>query len=159
MTPTIADSGSWSLGVLIGGPFAVLFMLLGLAALVVGVLMQRDAGDGWPYIGGAIAYLLALGLFLASPLCYWPFSAEYHQWRDVSGTVQQIDKRLIGSGDGMEEKFVVRLEGTSQQFACDDTRCAQVRVGDSLSLSCKRAWQYTGTDGYDCRFISTEVTR
>lgn len=154
----IADSGTWSLGVLIGGPVTVLLALIGLAAIGVGIwLKAKGERDTWILTGGGSAWLAVVVGLAVSPLGFWPFAAEYHQWREVSGTVQQIDKRLIGSGDKMEDKFVVRFTDGGLQFGCDDTRCASVREGDSLTLSCKRAWQYTGTDGYDCRFVSTEA--
>ena len=58
----------------------------------------------------------------------------------------------------MEEKFVVRYEdGGGQQFGCTDTRCASVKPGDTLTLACKRAWEWAATDGYDCRFRATEA--
>ena len=160
----IADSGTWSLGVLVGVPL----FGLSLVALVIGglwlVRYDRRASDidkGIPKVLGigCLTTAVVLTVLLASPAGYYPFSAEYHQWREVSGTVTQIDKRLIGNGKSMEDKFVVRFDGDRQQFGCDDTRCASVREGDELTLSCKRAWQYTGTDGYDCRFVSTEATR
>lgn len=158
------SSGSWSVGVLVGVPVTV----LGVAGLVVGGLLllrhDRKMSDGnydkgIPKLAGIVCLAVAglLVVLALSPAGFYPYRAEYHQWRDVSGTVVKIDKRLIGSGDKMEDKFVVRYEGSTLQFGCDDTRCAQVEEGDSLTLSCKRAWQYTGTDGYDCRFVSTEA--
>lgn len=162
--PTIADSGPWSLGTLIAMPVG---LALAIAFAIGGVWLIRSdrnlhpssADKGlvkWLGIGSLGAAFISLG---ATAWGMYPYSAEYHQWRDVSGTVAKIDDRLIGTGDGMETKFVVRFEGSGMQFACDDTRCAQVEPGDALTLSCKRAWQYTGTDGYDCRFVATEAAR
>jgi hypothetical protein len=159
----IADSGTWSLGVLVGLP---LFALLLIALVIGGILLIRfdrrvgsyDRGIPKALGIGSLITAALVAVTMVTPAGYYPFSAEYHQWREASGTVVKIDKRLISSGkDSMEDKFVVRFEGDGQQFGCDDTRCAGVEVGDSLTLSCKRAWQYTGTDGYDCRFVSTEA--
>lgn len=155
----ISPDGPWSLGVLVGGPIAVVLILIGLAVVAFGIAEQRTSRDGVGLMVGGSLWAGLIVLICALPMVgYYPYSAEYHQWRDVTGTVQQIDKRLISSGDSMEDKFVIRF-GDGQQFSCDDTRCAQVAEGDDVTLSCKRAWQYTGTDGYNCRFVSSEAGR
>lgn len=153
---------TWSLGTLIWLPISAL-LVIGLIAF--GEIAKRaregastyDKGlwTGTKWCSRALALLFVIGTALGM----YPYAGEYHQWRDVAGTVASIDNRLIGTGDGMETKFVVRFADTDQQYGCDDTRCAQVREGDRLTLSCIRAWQYTGTDGYDCRFVSTEAHR
>lgn len=155
MNVLTATESSWSLGVLIGLPVAVLLMIVGVAIAVLGSLWDDFTPGMWIVIGTVIV-VCSIGV---TAFTLYPYDAEYHQWRQVDGTVAKIDKRLIGSGDKMEDKFVVRFEGNGQQYGCDDTRCAQVVAGDALTLSCKRAWQYTGTDGYDCRFVSTEAAR
>lgn len=150
-------SMTWSLGVLIGVPAAVICLVFGFVALGIFAKWQREDHDALPLVGGAVAFILVVIGICASPVVgFYPYSAEYHQWRDHGGVVAKIDNRLISTGKAMETKFVVRFEGSTQQYGCDDTRCASVQVGDRLTLSCKRAWQYTGTDGYDCRFVSTE---
>lgn len=153
---------AWSLGVLIWLPiFALLLAVLTATAVLAFRYHVKHDGKG-SYYGDALwigipAVVIAVGLIVGTTWGMYPYRAEYHQWRDVSGQVVSIDNRLIGTGDGMETKFVVRFDGSGQQYGCDDTRCASVREGDHLTLSCKRAWQYTGIDGYDCRFVSTEV--
>lgn len=144
----------WSLGVLIGLPLAAI-VLIGLFGL--GVLFA--SGKEW---GVAAGFFLAFAVFLAfllSPLGYYPYKAEYHQWQPHGGTVASIDKRLMGGSDNLEEKFVVRFEGSPQQYGCSDTRCASVHPGDRLSLTCKKDWEYAAVDGYNCRFVSTEAAR
>lgn len=157
------DSGSWSLGVLIGIPA----LALGIGALVALGLLARwwsanradSIDEGLLKWVGRILLGCAVVTLILGVAGYYPFGGEYHQFRDVSGTVAKIDSRLIAkSGSGSDTKFVVRFDGSPMQFACDDTRCAQVAEGDALTLSCKRAWQYTGTDGYDCRFVSTDAS-
>lgn len=156
---------SWSLGALVWLPVAAVLVLLAVGAGVIFLMMRADTApspysDRGPLLAFAIiSFVTALLLVGGTAWGMYPYSAEYHQWNEVSGTVEQIDRRLIGSGDSMEDKFVVRYAESGDQFACDDTRCAQVREGDTLTLSCKRAWQFTGTDGWDCRFVGTEVTR
>lgn len=151
------DSGTWSLGVLIGLPVATLAVALLVGVIVYGArFANRSSWSGWSDRRLLLTWtpaLLAM-LLIGLTAAYYPWSGEYHQYRNVSGTVASIDSRLLKDA---ETKFVVRFDGSSMQFGCDDTRCAQVKEGDSLTLSCKRAWQYTGTDGYDCRFVSTEA--
>jgi hypothetical protein len=149
----------WSIGVIVGLPIAA---LLTIGLLIVGVLLVRwarrnpdnyDAGPGF-WLGvsslfGAVVVVALTAWFM------WPYSGEYHQWRAETGTVTQVDSRLIGQDKSTTERFVVTLDGNRQR-SCDDTRCAQVEVGDVLTLTCKRAWQYTGTHGYDCNFVSVK---
>lgn len=160
MTFHMDNSGPWSVGVYLGIPGAILS-----AALFIGLtfLMRHWWKTADNYDRGMARFLTyAAGVFtvvtvMVGIAAFYPFGGEYHQFRNVSGTVEQIDNRLIGNGSGgMEDKFVVRFKGSTLQFGCDDTRCASVREGDSLVLSCKREWQYTGTDGYNCRFVSME---
>ena len=153
-------STSWSLGVLVGLPILLLIVL----ALAVGGFVlfrkRKDVDDfdapvvKWLGIGSwALAFVMAV--LMAAPTGYYPYKAEYHQWRTQSGVVAEVNKRLVGNGDsGMSEKIVVRYEGSTGAFGCEDTRCALVKQGDTLDLKCKRAWQYASVSGYDCRFVS-----
>lgn len=141
---------SWSLGVLIGLP------ILGLVALGVlaWIVFWFWAGDGTgPAVGGIVTLLIVGGVAL-SPLGYYPYKAEYHQWRPVTGEVQEVSKRLVSSGDSMEEKIVIKFDGEPREYGCNDTRCSLAKKGDYLDLKCKRAWQYASVSGYDCRFIA-----
>lgn len=147
----ITMSTSWSLGVLIGLPILGLGILLILVWIAFWWFWEDEPGPAWCGVG---ALLLVVGLAL-SPLGYYPYKAEYHQWRDKSGVVAEVSKRLVSDGNnGMNEKIVVRYENNGGEFGCEDTRCALVKKGDTLDLKCKRAWQYASVSGYDCRFIS-----
>jgi hypothetical protein len=150
----MATSGTWSIGTLIWVPIATL-LILGLVAFAVFMFMESELGMGLGFIAAALAIIIGSAL---PSIGMYPYKGEYHQWRDVSGTVEKIDKRLIAHDKSMEDKFVVRFANSGgRQFGCDDTRCASVDPGDWLKLSCKRVWQYTGTDGYDCRFSATRA--
>jgi hypothetical protein len=150
---------TWSLGVLLGIPI-LLVVLGGFVSVTIWAWRRRRHDDyndgelrwvGWFFLAAAIViFLLAL-----TPVGYYPFKAEYHQWREVTGQVTDVEKRLVKSGDGMEEKIVVTYEG-GNEFGCLDTRCSTVEPGDTLTLTCKRSWQYAGVDGYDCNFVSKE---
>lgn len=85
----------------------------------------------------------------------YPWKADYHQWRAVTGTVDSIDSRLTTAGQsgGMEDKYVVTFQGNDQEYGVLDTRAAAVRRGDTLTITCVRRWQWTGSHGYDCNFV------
>lgn len=149
----------WSLGVLVGLPLAALAALACLLAACFLFYLWRSTGDYSDrglFAGGffgAVVALVATVIFTGWSM--WPWVGEYHRWHTTSGTVTAISSRLIGSdtkGGGTTQRFVVTLAGVGQR-SCDDTRCAEVKAGDRLTLSCKRAWQYAGTPGYDCNYI------
>jgi hypothetical protein len=148
---TVASHGAWSLGVLIGVPLlgVILLVLLGFA---LWCLVEAELGVGLSALGVA-GVIVGVAL---SPLGYYPYGAEYHQWRDVSGVVADTGSRFLPSSDGKatEQKIVVRYAGSDLDFGCQDTRCALVKKGDTLDLRCKRTWQYQSVSGYDCRFVS-----
>jgi hypothetical protein len=147
---------TWSLGTLIWLPvaFLVMLILLGFALWMFRKWLSETFDPG-VFLGLAIGSLVLTVLLIAGTVIgMYPYQAEYHQWRTESGTVTQVDSRLVSAGDsgGSNERFVVVLDGDRQR-SCDDTRCAQVEIGDLLTLSCKRSWQYSGTDGWDCNYV------
>lgn len=87
----------------------------------------------------------------------YPWKSEYHHWVPKSGTVARVDSRLVSDGDkSMQTKFVVMFSGDDQQYGVLDTRAAGVKTGDRMTVTCVRIWQFSGTDGYDCNFVSLE---
>jgi hypothetical protein len=140
----------WSLGVLIGLP---IFILLLVALLGFGVVAAIAGEAG--LAAGSIGSAVVLAVVLLSPLGYYPYATEYHKWQPVSGTVTAVSNRLISDGDkGMNQRFVVKLQGEDLYYGCDDTRCSTIKVGDTVHLSCKREWQYASVSGYGCRWNS-----
>jgi hypothetical protein len=146
----------WSLGVLIGLPL--------LSLLVVGLLLAtavllyfgffKDVDD--PFVQFMLAGFTGVpGLIIAVLMAfgYWPYTAEYHQWRPVQGTVTHVDSRIIGADSGVSQRFVVQFAGSDVAYGCDDTRCATVHPGDVLALSCKREWEWAANSGYGCRWV------
>lgn len=147
------ENATWSLEVLIWLPILI---LLGAALLAIAVwglkisLQGVDDGLGLFISGPAsITLILLVGLMLYG---YYPYEKPYHSYAKTAGTVDEIDSRLFASND-LSEKYVVRFEGSDQQYSCVDTRCANVRKGDELGLSCIRVFEYAAEDGYDCRFL------
>lgn len=151
----IAPEGPWSLGTLIWLPIAAVIVLVcvGLAWAGIRYALKADGYDD-PVEGFALAVCAAVtALTIAGGTGFgmWPYDSEYHQWRTVSGEVEQVSKRLVGSGDsGMSERFVVVIAG--QPFGVDDTRASLIEVGQDVTLSCKREWQYAAQSGWGCRW-------
>lgn len=118
----------------------------------------RDDFDRPMLLGLGIAG--AAGAVLAVVGFWWgmyPWKAEYHEWRPVSGVVASVDSRLVPAGsNSMEDKFVVTFEGNPQQYGVLDTRAAGVKPGDTLTITCVRRWQWSGTHGFDCNFVDLQ---
>lgn len=144
-----------SLGYLIGTIIAAIIFTGVLAgSALIGRALRRDN----EYVMARAMNGLGIGLAVATAgIWTWgafpPFDMDYHTYRPVTGIVESVDKRLLADGDGMSEKYVVALAGDPQQYGCEDTRCALIRVGEPVELSCQKMWVYAGTDGYDCRFV------
>jgi hypothetical protein len=99
---------------------------------------------------GSLIFALVLVALAASPIGYYPYDSEYHQWRSVSGEVQDVSSRLIGGNKTVSQRFVVKIDGHA--FGVDDTRASLLKKGDTVSLRCKREWQYAAESGWACRW-------
>lgn len=145
-----------SLGILIGLPTLGIILI---ALAVAFFLLRRGAksadnmdrglflGFQWGSFAVAVIVLVIAGF------AYWPYQWGYHSWQKTSGTIQTISKRLVSTGDkSMEERFVVQFTD-GRQRACDDSRCSLLKPGMTLTLRCKRAYQWGATPGYDCNYV------
>lgn len=141
--------------------------LIAVPLVIVGLLVAahllrrkaRDLTDKFDRNSARGAVAICLVGVLANIVGLWwgmyPWKWEYHQWRPISGTVATVDSRLVPAGDkSMEDKFVVTFEDNPQQYGVLDTRAATLRPGDGLVITCVRRWQWSGTHGYDCNFVS-----
>lgn len=162
----VNHTGTWTLGVKIGLPFAI----LGLIGLVVGTVLcfrwyLRERNDefytsdrGFALGCTLVGIALQLVLIGSCLYAYFPYSAEYHQYRTVTGTVERISNRLIVNTDSDGntsggQKFVVIFKGSGgKQYGINDTRASLVRPGDKIAINCIRVFEYGSTDGYDCKW-------
>lgn len=153
-------SAHWSLGVLIGLPIAGVLALLCVLAWIAATLFwwsERKDNYGFTFF----ATLIPIGvLILVAGITAWafyPFSAQYHRWVPKSGVVTDVSSRFLSQDKGTTQKFVVEFANDPEQrYGCNDTRCSLVKEGDTLTLSCKRTWQYAGEDGWDCNYVRAE---
>lgn len=145
-----------SLGIIIGLPVAVVALIaLAVSFFAFGRFakgcddLDRGLAIGfkWASLGVAVVVLVI------AAFAYWPYGWEYHSWQVTSGTIQTTSKRLVSTGDkSMEERFVVAFTD-GRQRACDDSRCSLLKPGMTLTLRCKRAYQWGATPGYDCNYV------
>ena len=147
----------WSLNFITG--LVTSGVLIAILTALVPVMYRKHAraryydGDTFLWMArGLIASVVIVVAFTAGAL--FPWEKPYHYFETYSGPVAEIEARLLADGDGMSEKFAVRFEGSTQEYGCEDTRCALVQPGDTLTLRCIKVWEYSGTDGYDCSFVS-----
>lgn len=162
-----ATSTQWTLGVTFGLPIAGLAVTALLAIVVTGlVLVIRNRNEGerynsshgwrrWPdrYRGVAMsvpaATVLCILLVILG-LRYWPWSAAYHQYRPVTGTVAKIGDRINQASTG---NTVVQLTSGPQQYDVLDARGSLLKLGDLVYLRCIRVWDYGSNNaGYSCKW-------
>lgn len=139
---------SWSLGVLIGLPI-VLFFLVGSVGmfLVLPPFLEEAIDRAGARISCVVVFLIAL---LSGVFAFWPYSPSFHRFYHVQGTVTEVGKRQVSDGDAMSERYVFVIGG--QKFGVDDTRASLTKVGNQVDLMCKREYQYNSRSGWLCRW-------
>lgn len=153
-------SAHWTLGVLIGIPVTV--AAVGLLLWIGQVLKRVQARErDKPYgdeplarVFKWVARAAALALLVGVAIGMYPWSAPYHQFRPVSGTVDSVSSRFISSGDsGTTQNFLVVIDG--KPYRVDDTRAAGLKAGDHVDLMCVKSWQWSAAPGQICRWGAT----
>lgn len=155
-------------GAIVGWVFLGLFLLLklaGIAALATWLRWRKssdyDKKECAPCLRNFGFATIAVALVLTGityGFMYPLLDSEYHTYRPVGGMISDIQSRAMADGKGSTDYYAVQF-GNDQTYRCDDTRCALLKPGDVLFLSCIREWQYNGTDGYDCDFLSSRKNR
>jgi hypothetical protein len=150
-----------------GGFLATLIIVPILLIIFIGGGIQiwryRQSGLCDPMDKGILSWLLIadLGAILAivtlTAFSMYPYKWEYHSWREISGIVNTVDSRLIAGEQSTNQKFVVTFMGhEDDQYGVDDTRMAGIRTGSRLTITCKREFQFRGSDGWNCNFVRVE---
>lgn len=103
---------------------------------------------------GALGFaLVALIPLIVIALGFYPYHTEYHQYRVVSGVVQDnIGRRVDISQSDLYSEYAVKVNG--QTMVCDDTRCSLLQTGDHVNLRCKPDWHWSGAPTEYCSFVS-----
>lgn len=147
-----------SLGIIIGLPIVALVVIALLVGFILFLRWAKVHGGDHPDRGIAIGFgwacfAVAVVILIVAAFALWPFQWDYHSWQKTTGTIQTTSKRLVSTGDkSMEERFVVQFTD-GRQRACDDSRCSLLKPGMTLTLRCKRAYQWGATPGYDCNYV------
>lgn len=151
-----------SLDFVVGCTVAAVFVLVGVGAIVLGRRHANradayDPFDGHMVFWGGVACLVLTVVITAVAL--FPYDMQYHSYRHVEGSVDAVQARMIGDGDGgTTQMFAVRFSGDGTAYRCDDSRCSLLKPGNHLSLWCIREWQYASTSGWVCRFHRSSGT-
>lgn len=146
-----------SAGLFLGLPVAVLAIAGFVTAATL--LLRLAAADSFDQDaaekrgGAGLFILLATTLTVILAVGFYPYSWEYHSWRPVSGTVDQVNSRLIAGDNSTDQKFVVVFTGDRTPYGVTDTRMALIHSGDQLSITCKKSFQWFGTPSDDCEFV------
>jgi hypothetical protein len=145
-----------SLGMIIGLPIVGLVLVASLISFYAFGRYAKNCDEidhglvvAFKWASPAVAVIVVI----ATAFACWPFKWEYHSWQTTTGTVQTVSNRLVSTGEkSMEQRFVVAFTD-GRQRACDDSRCSLLRPGMTLTLRCKRAYQWGATPGYDCNYV------
>lgn len=146
------------MGTITGGAIAgyvmlVVVLLACVAVFVYGWISRDDYATPSKSLmaGGVIIALITVGLWWACMA--FTTSGDYHAWNVKEGNVDRVAKRLIATDNGMSERYVVTMDG--QSYGIDDTRAALVQQGDTVSLRCKKDYQWgvpREAHGWACRW-------
>lgn len=123
----------------IGG---LVLLVIGLALVCFAVAWALiDAPDGFLFVD-----LFGCAVLLVIVFAFWwwgmafTLSPNYHSWNTKTGVVSQVSSRIVKEDSGASQRFVVVLNG--QPYGIDDTRAALLKVGDRVTLRCKKEFQW-----------------
>ena len=144
-----------------GGTLATIICMSVLAiivivAIIINISMHMEKDD----YAGEVTFVIVAIILIAGISVWWgmyPWKADYHEWREHSGIVDTApDSRILTdtASGSIEQKFVVKFIGDDQQYGVNDTRAAGLKPGDHLTITCVHIFQWSGTHGYDCNFVS-----
>jgi hypothetical protein len=165
-------SAQWDIGWLIGTIIlAVLAGTCWITFTVAGIRWRRENDNDRTWgIAGLITVVAGIFAVLLSGGFIWqslPWSGQYHRFQPMGGTVTAIGSRFLASdtsGGGSTQKYVLTFANGAQgqglggasgplSLGCLDTRCANVHVGDQVTLMCERVFQFNApNEGWDCNW-------
>lgn len=148
-----------STGFIVGTIVAVLLLLILVGLRIFAGWYFSDEWKKTAYKGDvkAARWLKILnnalvGVVIASSAAaYFPWTAQYHVYKPVSGKIQAIGSRIISDGGkSVNQRFGVQIG--NQLYGCDDTRCAELQAGEDVTLMCIRQWQWNANSGWVCNW-------
>jgi len=147
-----------------GGTIAAICLIAGftvtMAPLLVFFIKKFRKQEGESYqnhrfeygMGIALASIALAATYIGVSVGMIPWQARFHHWTKVQGTVTNVSSRFLADGKATTQNFVVTING--KPYRIDDTRGALLKPGDQVALWCKPVYQFTGTSGEACNWIS-----
>lgn len=134
-----------------------ILLIVAVVAIAAGVLADREANDSEIPNAAIIGFGILVGFVTVVGFGFgmYPYGYDYHHYREYTGTVTQIESRLLSNDNkGTDQKYVVHFLNGDNDYGCDDTRCSLIKPNDTLTLTCKLTFQWNGSPGEDCNFVS-----
>ncbi len=140
------NSGSWSPGTY-GFVIALAIITVIVVWFMVAAFWSRYGEFGFFM---TIAVLIGLTGYGFAGVAYYPFSEDFHKYYTVIGTVEDTNTRLVTTQDSSALVAVVTVGGN--MFRIDDTRGTTLEKGDTVSLRCKREFEWNSVPGWGCKW-------
>lgn len=130
-------------------PVFIICVLVALGGLIAGITSKGDHGVGTCMVGVVGAVLSAIVVLII----WFPFSSQYNRYVPKSGTVATTGSRFLSDGNGGTDQKYVFTFTDGRSFGVLDTRAANVKPGDKVTLLCERSFQWNAPDeGWDCNW-------
>jgi len=142
-------------GLFVGGALGILAAALIVAAvgLLIATIWSRDSCRSDTFFH-AMLWCLATGIVVGAGtlVSMWPLKHEYHHWAPKSGTVSEVNRRLVSDNDhGMQEAYLITVNGNL--YSVNEARGGAVKPGDFIRLKCKKAYVWGSSNhGWDCKW-------
>ena len=137
-------------------PFLILAVVIAIAGVVIALVARDRQNDfdreetNWFVAIWSACWVIIIGLMLIGQ---YPFSANFHKWYGVEGTVSETSSRLLTDSDGnVSQKIVIRFAESNTLYGCNDTRCALAHKGDHIRLLCSRDFEFNAVPGWNCKY-------
>lgn len=141
-----------TLGVYIGLPVTILFLLIGVALLAGGwycaATDRNDNGGAYVFMGTGVVGMLVTAL--VAGFVWWPWAPSFHTVYRVHGQVSSVGSRQISDGTSMSTRYVFMIDG--HQYGVDDTRAALTKPGDTVTLTCTKQYVWRAEAGWACNW-------
>lgn len=144
----INHNGEWLPSVYIGLPILVGSFVI-LVFLAIMCFTHPTEYDGALILGWVFSFVAVVLTAIAIP-SYYPYNEDYHKLQPVAGIVQTVDDRFMAMS-----QYVIITYKEGATVRCDDSRCVNVKSGDSLRLLCTKEHEFGSPmafDGWGCRW-------
>jgi hypothetical protein len=136
---------------IIGGVVAVIALIL---MITSGIAWLRSSdhlysNSGFTFVVAALIFVVVGGIGTA--VTFPPFSMQYHRYVPYTGVVKQVQSRFISDGNSSTQYFPVQFTNGDIR-RCDDSRCTELKPGQTVTLLCELQFQFNASEGWDCNW-------